>query len=338
MNNRVRAVLSSRLFTSAADAATTAAVAVTGPLLKLLARWRIHLPWALNMADRYGISIRSTHYLEPTFDPRGLRRKLCEERELPGIDLNEATQLRVIAAMNYADELRLIPLEGDRDDRFAYNRGPFGSGDAELLYDFIRLLKPRRILEVGSGSSTLMAQLALKANVRDDPDYRCDHICIEPFEAPWLESVGVTVLREKVEDVDRAYVEKLEANDILFVDSSHVIRPQGDVLHEVFSMYPALKPGVYVHVHDIFTPRDYPEQWVCVERKLWNEQYLLEAFLSHNREFEVVAALNWLHHHHPDKLGEACPILSSQPEREPGSFWFRRVSAPQAVANAGIST
>ena len=103
-------------------------------------------------------------------------------------------------------------------------------------------------------------------------------------------------------------------------------------------MYPALKPGVYVHVHDIFTPRDYPEQWVCVERKLWNEQYLLEAFLSHNREFEVVAALNWLHHHHPDKLGEACPILSLQPEREPGSFWFRRVSAPQAVGNAGIST
>ena len=327
MNNRIRSVLSSRPVTGTADVATAAAVAVTGPLLKLLARWRPHLPLALGMADRFGISVRSNHYYEPTFDPRGLRQKLSDERHLPGLDLNEATQLSMIGSMDFADELRLIPLEGDREDRFAYNRGPFGSGDAELLYDFVRLLKPRRILEVGSGSSTLMARLALEANARDNPDYRCEHICIEPFEAPWLESVGVTVLREKVEDVDPAYVERLEENDILFVDSSHVIRPQGDVLHEVFSMYPALKPGVYVHVHDIFTPRDYLEQWVCVERKLWNEQYLLEAFLSYNDEFEVVAALNWLYHRHPDKLGRACPVLMSQSAREPGSFWFRRKQA-----------
>lgn len=324
MNPVLRSVLSSRAVTRTADIASAGAIGITGPLLKLLARWRPHMPMALKMADRYDISVRSNHYYEPTFHPRGLRKKLDAERALPGLDLNETLQLQTIASMTFSDELRQIPMESTRDDEFGYNNIAFASGDAELLYDFVRLLKPRRILEVGSGRSTLIATLARKANLRDDPAYRCDHVCIEPFEAPWLESTGVTVLRQKVENVDIGLVRELEANDILFVDSTHVIRPQGDVLHEIFEMYPAVKSGVYIHVHDIFTPRDYPEEWICKERRLWDEQYILEAFLSFNREFEVVAALNWLHHNHSDKLANACPILAQQPDREPGSFWFRR--------------
>jgi hypothetical protein len=312
------------MVTRVADLAVASAVGLTGPLLKLLARWRRHLPMALSVADRYDISIRSNHYYEPTFHPRELRRSLSDERTLPGLDLNEAEQLRTIASMTFADELRRIPMESSKEDEFGYNNIAFASGDAELLYGFVRLLKPRRLLEVGSGRSTLMAKLAREANMSEDIAYTCEHICIEPYEAPWLESTGVTVLRQRVEDADLALVSSLEANDILFVDSSHVIRTQGDVLHEIFSMYPIVKPGVYIHVHDIFTPRDYPEEWVCQERKLWDEQYILEAFLSFNRDFEIVAALNWLHHNHPDKLGEACPILATQPDREPGSFWFRR--------------
>lgn len=324
MNDGLRSVLSSGLVTRAADLSVAAAVGATGPLLKLLARWRRHLPIASRMADRYDISVRSNHYYEPTFNPRDLRKTLSDERPLPGLDLNEAEQLRIIAQMKFADELRRIPLESTRIEEFAYNNMAFASGDAELLYNFVRLLKPRRILEVGSGKSTLVAKLAREANTREDPAYRCDHVCIEPFEAPWLESTGVTVLREKVEDIDLSLATSLQANDILFVDSSHVIRPQGDVLHEILTIYPMLNSGVYVHVHDIFTPRDYLEEWIYEERRLWNEQYLLEAFLSHNPDFEVVAALNWLSHNHRDKLAEACPILVTQSGREPGSFWFRR--------------
>jgi hypothetical protein len=86
-----------------------------------------------------------------------------------------------------------------------------------------------------------------------------------------------------------------------------------------------LRPGVIIHVHDVFTPRDYPARWVLLERWMRNEQYLLEAFLSFNPNFEVIGAFNWLVHHHWERLGEACPILAQEPDHEPGSFWFRRI-------------
>jgi hypothetical protein len=88
---------------------------------------------------------------------------------------------------------------------------------------------------------------------------------------------------------------------------------------------PTLKPGVFIHIHDIFSPRDYPEIWIVDQVRLWNEQYLLEAFLSFNSDFEVVGALNYLKHTYPLELAESCPIFSINPDDcEPGSFWIRR--------------
>ena len=84
---------------------------------------------------------------------------------------------------------------------------------------------------------------------------------------------------------------------------------------------PSLKPGVYVHVHDIFTPKDYLKKWIVDDVKFWNEQYLLEAMLSHSSRYEIIAALNYLKHHHYDSLAKVCPYLSE--DREPGSFYFR---------------
>jgi hypothetical protein len=119
--------------------------------------------------------------------------------------------------------------------------------------------------------------------------------------------------------------ESLASGDILFIDSSHVIRPQGDVLFEYLSILPRLSHGVLVHIHDIFTPKDYLTEWVVNERRLWNEQYLLEAFISMNRGFRVIGALNFLKHHHPDPLGAKLPVLRQElSQREPGSFWIVR--------------
>jgi hypothetical protein len=202
----------------------------------------------------------------------------------------------------------------------------FGAGDAEYLYNMIRYFKPKLIIEIGCGQSTLMANLAIQTNKRNDPSYSCQQICVEPFEVPWLEGIGVEVRRSKVEELARSFVESLEMNDILFIDSSHVIRPQGDVLCEYLNLLGKLKPGVLVHIHDIRTPRDYLESWVISDRLMWNEQYLLEAFLCFNSAFKVIGALNWLWHNHSDKLGDACPVLTSQPNSEPGSFWIRRAA------------
>jgi len=120
----------------------------------------------------------------------------------------------------------------------------------------------------------------------------------------------------------------LEAGDILFIDSSHVIRPFGDVNREILEILPRLEPGVWVHIHDIFTPRDDPEGWLRGERRLWNEQYMLGAWLSGNPHAEIVCALNWLEHNHFAALAEACPLLARHREAEPGAFWFRIGQCP----------
>ena len=197
----------------------------------------------------------------------------------------------------------------------------FGDGDAEYWYNIIRHFKPKRIIEIGSGYSTLMAQNAINKN-RESGSV-CQHICIEPYEMLWLEQAGPQVIRSKVEDVDQTLFGTLIENDILFIDSSHVIRPQGDVLVEFLELLPRLQRGVIVHVHNIFSPHDYPAEWICERVRLWNEQYLVEAFLTFNNSYKIVGALNFLKHLHYNALKSKCPSLFR--ESNPGSFYMQKV-------------
>jgi hypothetical protein len=168
-----------------------------------------------------------------------------------------------------------------------------------------------------------MARVAISKLAEEAAEYRCEHVCIEPYEMPWLEQLDVRVIRQRVEEVDQTEFDRLRKNDILFIDSSHIIRPQGDVLKEFLEILPRLAPGVIVHVHDIFSPHDYPMAWL-EQPRFWNEQYLLEAFLTHNAEWEVLLAANQLKHEAYDELKRVCPHLHQA--REPGSFYLRRKS------------
>jgi hypothetical protein len=125
-----------------------------------------------------------------------------------------------------------------------------------------------------------------------------------------------------VEEVDSGIFSDLGKNDMLFIDSSHVIRPQGDVVTEYLEILPILRSGVIVHVHDIFSPRDYPKEWIVDSMLLWNEQYLLEAFLTNNDRWSIMAALNLLKHREFDAIKRVCPYLTK--DREPGSFYIQR--------------
>lgn len=310
-----------RYLKQAADIGSVAFAVLASPLLKFVARKRLSLPRFQRFADSAGFQLRSLHYYEPTYAESDLPADTTRERSLPGLDLNEQGQLRLIGELDFAEELAALPLQAG-EGHFGYINPMYGFGDAELYYSIIRRMKPRRIIEVGCGHSTLVALLAIEANRRESSDYRCEMACIEPYEVPWLESTGVTVIRERVERIDLALFDTLESGDILFIDSSHVIRPYGDVLREFHEIIPRLKPGVLVQVHDIFTPRDYPETWLREHRRLWNEQYLLESFLAYNARFEVICAANWLKQHHFDALARACPMLGLHPDAEPGAFWF----------------
>lgn len=299
-----------------------------GALLRRARRaWR-YMPLTRRVLHMVGVFPLREHYYEPVVFAEDLRRPLTQKRSIPGLDLNEGAQLELLRELRYGEELLQIPLRKDKKAAaasFCYYNGSFEGGDAEFLYSMIRRFKPQRVFEVGSGNSTLIARLAMARNRSDDPTYGCHHLCIEPYNQPWLEEIGAEVLRSRVELCDLTLFDQLDSGDILFIDSSHVIRPQGDVLYEVLEVLGRLKPGVFIHIHDIFTPRDYIEKWVLEDQKLWNEQYLVEAFLAYNSEFKIVAALNHLACEHRQELGQACPILAADPDVAPKSLWICRV-------------
>jgi len=264
------------------------------------------------------------HYYEPLFNPKHLRYSLQKERALPGVDFNLKEQLDILKRFNFNEELMSIPVDEKNPLEFYYHNGSLGSGDSEYLYNVIRLFKPLRIIEAGSGYSTLMSIKAAAKNREENGKYACRITCFEPYEKPWLEKVGVDVVRARIEEAPKDIFAQLGPNDIFFVDSSHIIRPQGDVLFEFLEILPALKSGVLVHIHDIFTPRDYPEGKLVDEVLFTNEQYLLEAFLSLNKDFKIIGSLNYLTHNYFAQLSSCCPMLQREPDREPGSFWIAR--------------
>jgi hypothetical protein len=294
-----------------------------GFLLKIVRRvglQRLRLCRAVLM--RIGVLPIRRHYYEPLIVPQDLRYGLDQERELPGIDWNVSGQLAFLSTLTFHAEFADLLKSKTSTFRFEAVNDSFGFGDAEYLYQIIRRTKPARMLEIGSGQSTLVARAAIEKNCEEDGGYRCEHVCIEPYEAPWLESLGIKVLRQRMEEVERTQFDRLESGDLLFIDSSHVIRPQGDVLTAYLEILPRLRSGVIVHVHDVFSPRDYLDYFVFTKVLLWNEQYLLEAFLTHNREWEIIGALNFLKHTHFKALQAVCPFLTG--DREPGSFYIKK--------------
>jgi hypothetical protein len=195
-----------------------------------------------------------------------------------------------------------------------------------VLYGMVRSLKPRRILEIGSGHSTLLSAQAILANTSEDPGYRCELRAIEPYPSEILRRgfPGLSrLVTAPVQDVPIADFLELGADDILFIDSSHVLSIGGDVRYEYLEVLPRLNPGVVVHVHDIFLPAEYPEEWVRRQHRFWNEQYLLQALLVGNSGFEVLWGSSFMHLRHPEALERAFRSYRRE-ERWPASFWLRR--------------
>ena len=281
------------------------------------------MPYSRRVFEFVGVFPIIDHYYEPLFKTRGLN-PMDFKRSLPGIEMNVKGQLELLTKFTFQDEIREIRnSKFVKGNQYTFENDSFKSGDADFLYSIVRYFKPRKILEVGSGASTLIVNNALLKNELENSAYKCNHMCIEPYEAPWLEQLGVSVVRKRVEDINRELFFSLEAGDILFIDSSHMIRPQGDVLLLYLEIIPSLRPGVLIHLHDIFTPRDYLETWIKDKVRFWNEQYLLEALLTQNTSLEVIGALNFLKHNYTKEICHACPILEQElPTREPGSFWL----------------
>jgi predicted O-methyltransferase YrrM len=199
----------------------------------------------------------------------------------------------------------------------------YNTADGAVYHAMLRRLRPRRVLEVGSGYTTA---LLLDTAERHDLDVQVT--CVEPYPDRLLsllrEGDEVELVRSGAQDVPVDAYTALEPGDLLFIDSSHVAKAGSDVLWLYLRVLPRLAPGVFVHVHDILWPMEYPEDWLRQGRD-WNEAYLLNAFLCHNEEWDVVLFSSWLWALHPETI--PAPLRGMRP----GSFWMQRHRPAQAA-------
>ncbi len=190
----------------------------------------------------------------------------------------------------------------------------------------IRHFKPRKIIEIGSGYSTYLLAQAILKNKKENDGYECELVAVEPYPNDILKAgfPGLfKLIPNKVQDIPLSIFEKFRDNDILFIDSSHVLKIGSDVQYEFLEILPRLKKGVIVHIHDIFLPAEYPKESVLKKYRFFTEQYLLQAFLAFNDSFELLFAASYMHLKHPDKL-EASFYSYEREARWPGSFWMRK--------------
>jgi hypothetical protein len=267
--------------------------------LLFLAQSRPHL------SDRWGYHIRPIHYYEPLPDFRTITaEQITRRRSFPGIDFQWEDQLALVNKLaEYQQELTNLDLKNDY----------FSGFDAAAYYALIRHLKPRRVIEIGGGYSTRIARIALDSNGLGRL------IVIDPY--PDRVNGNVELIEKRVEEIDVEFFSQLEANDVLFIDSSHTVKFRSDVCFEFLEILPRLAPGVWIHVHDIFFPHDYPAEWLIDRRLALNEQYLLEAFLSFNDRFQIALANYWLLLDHDNQAARLWPANAGA-----SSLWIKRVA------------
>jgi hypothetical protein len=273
--------------------------------------------------ERIGLQVVLKSFYSPIPDLAALPDSTWERRsDLAGIDLDLDAQLAFLQRLREPLAEFSPPASSDGPDEYASGNPSYPLVDAAVLHAIVRGVKPKRILELGSGHSSLAAAAAAAANEREGSpvDYRA----YDPY--PKVARVGLPGLTElsrtPAEQLPPERFAELVDGDLLIVDTTHTVKTGGDVNHIVLDVLPLLRSGVLVHFHDVFLPWEYPRTWAEDYGLYWAEQYLLQAFLSLNEQFEVACALYALSRERPEQLRELVP--GWRDDSVPGAFWIRR--------------
>jgi Methyltransferase domain len=290
-------------------------------VLRRILRGLYHQP---DLATRAGYTVFPLVFYSPFANPAEVdEARLKLKRPLPGVDIN------IPAATALLQELVPFAPEADqflkaRPGELKHWTATYAAVDSAVLYAMLRHLKPRRYIEVGCGYSSRASSAALRRNKAEG--HPCEALFIEPHPPKHLSIPDLPgeFIPKKIQQIPLERFQKLESGDVLFIDTSHVIKVQNDVEFELLRVLPSLKPGVCVHIHDIFTPYDYPPEWLIGDGTNLganNEQYALECLLSGGRQWEVILPLFLLWKDHRPLVNS---IVNS--DERPGAFWIRKSS------------
>jgi len=265
----------------------------------------------LNLRFLFGahLAFQPGHFYSPICNARDLSRHYQDPRDLPqaadlpGIVLDESAQRHLWD--EWGPFLSEMPFKATSEPGFRYNfdNRSFGPGDATVFYCMLRHLKPKRLIEIGCGYSSACALDTIDLNL--SAEVQCTFI--DPFPSQLMsllkpsDSGHVQIIEKPVQETDLRIFDALDENDILFIDSSHIVKTGSDVNFELFKILPRLRKGVVVHIHDIHYPFEYPRDWVIERNYSWNEVYAVRAFLMYNSSFEVLFF--------NDRFGQLCGEL-----------------------------
>lgn len=238
-----------------------------------------------------------------------------------GIDLKTKEQKQLVRELiKYYQELP-FKIEKQANIRYQFENGSYSYTDGLMLYSMIRHYQPKKIIEVGSGYSSMVMLDTNELFFNN----QIDLTFIDPYPERLyslmkeLDKEKTTIIEKDVQLIPLSVFEKLEAGDILFIDSTHVSKTGSDVNYILFEILPVLKSGVLIHFHDVFYPFEYPKEWVFQGRN-WNEDYILKAFLMYNQKFEIKLFSEYLLTHH-SAIFEAMPISY---KNTGGNLWIEK--------------
>jgi len=275
------------------------------------------------VTDRVGYQVYPQVFYNPFPEPSQVdTARLLQKRTLPGVHFNsQMTDSLLPELTRYAGEIA----------EFVQNRPAhlvrawdltYAGFDIATLYAMLRRLKPRQYIEIGCGYSTRVSMAALACNRSEG--FPCQTTYIEPYPPSHLAELKLPgeFIPRKIQDVPLERFQALEAGDVLFIDTSHVIKAQNDVEYEFIHILPSLKPGVFIHIHDIFTPYDYPPELLVgsgTNRGGNNEQYALECLLSGGNAWEVVLPVHQIWKEQRQALAKL-----TESSECPAAFWIRK--------------
>jgi hypothetical protein len=293
---------------------------------------------AFLLLDRVGVHLLPKHFYSPVPDYAWLRANQevwTAPSPLPGLDWNLDVQLEWLAETchDYYKEVKGL------DFFHGLTKGEWGLGygaiESQILHCFIRKWKPRRIVEIGSGVSTMCMLHAAEMDGAGGGKMS-EITCIEPFPSPALRqrTNDIRLIPELCQTVPSSVFTGLSSGDFLFVDSSHAVKLGSDVIRIYLDIIPHLAPGVFIHIHDVYLPYLYPRD-ALFKPFGWQETALLLALLVNNNRLQVLSCLSALHYDRPAQLSQLLSdyaaadgfrglALSANPSGNfPSSFWLR---------------